>query len=238
MSWAAADASNAAKQRTSAVLECARAAAHDVCMQKADGSQPAPLSRRAALRAIGTGIGTVAALPWLSDEGVLAFARIQETNAAPQLKVLSQSQFKTLETLVEAIIPTDDRSPGAKQARVADYIDLLLGEADPELVLEWLGGLAALDAEATARFRAPFDQLGGAQLDTILQSISRNERAPQTPLETFFVMAKQATVRGYYSSNIGIHQELRYKGNQFLREFVGCQTEDGKDCPHCGQKHL
>ena len=72
-------------------------------------------------------------------------------------------------------------------------------------------------------------------MDAILQSISRNERAPQTPLETFFVMAKQAAIRGYYTSEIGIHQELRYKGNQFLREFVGCQTEDGKDCPHCGQ---
>ena len=169
---------------------------------------------------------------------MFAFARIQETNAAPQLKVLSRSQFKTLETLVEAIIPTDERSPGAKQARVADYIDLLLSEAGPELTLEWLGGLAALDTEATTRFRVPFDRLGGGQLDIILQSISRNERAPQTPLETFFVMAKQATVRGYYTSNIGIHEELRYKGNQFLREFVGCQTEEGKDCPHCGQKHL
>ena len=49
-------------------------------------------------------------------------------------------------------------------------------------------------------------------------------------------MAKQATIHGYYTSKIGIHDELRYKGNQFLREFVGCQTEDGKDCPHCGQK--
>ena len=49
-------------------------------------------------------------------------------------------------------------------------------------------------------------------------------------------MTKQATIRGYYTSEIGIHQELRYKGNQFLPEFVGCQTEDGKDCPHCGQK--
>jgi gluconate 2-dehydrogenase subunit 3-like protein len=43
----------------------------------------------------------------------------------------SQPATVTLETLVEAIIPTDDRSPGAKQARVADYIDLLLSEADP-----------------------------------------------------------------------------------------------------------
>ena len=206
-------------------------------MQNAVDSNPAKVSRRAALRALGTGIGTVAALPWLSDEGLLAFARIQEANAAPQLKALSSSQFATLEVLVDAIIPTDDRSPGAKQARVADYVDLLLSEGDRQLTLQWIGGLAALDAEATSRFRGPFTRLKPDQVDAILQNISRNEKAPQTPLETFFVMAKQATIRGYYTSEIGIHQDLRYKGNQFLREFVGCQTEDGKDCPHCGQKH-
>jgi hypothetical protein len=206
-------------------------------MQNAADSNPAKVSRRAALRALGTTVGTVAALPWLSDEGLLAFARIQEANAAPQLKVLSSTQFATLEALVDAIIPTDERSPGAKQARVADYVDLLLSEADRELTLQWLGGLAALDAEATSRFRSPFTRLAPDHVDAILQNISRNEKTPQTPLETFFVMAKQATIRGYYTSEIGIHQDLRYKGNQFLREFVGCQTEDGKDCPHCGQKH-
>jgi hypothetical protein len=206
-------------------------------MQNVADSNPSKVSRRAALRALGTSIGTVAALPWLSDEGLLAFARIQETNAAPQPKVLSPSQFATLEVLVDAIIPTDDRSPGAKQARVADYVDLLLSEGDRQPTLQWMGGLAALDAEATSRFRRPFTQLGPDQVDAILQNISRNEKDPQTPLETFFVMAKQSTIRGYYTSEIGIHQDLRYKGNQFLREFVGCETEDGKDCPHCGQKH-
>ena len=206
-------------------------------MQKTAKAQRVGVSRRAALKAIGTGVGTAAALPWLSDEGLLAFARLQETPGAPQLKVLSRPQFETLEVLVEAIIPTDERSPGAKQARVADYIDLLLSEVDREIALQWFGGLAALDAEAMTRFRSPFGRLNAGQIDTILQSISRNEKAPQMPLETFFVIAKQATIRGYYTSNIGIHQELRYKGNQFLREYVGCQTEDGKDCPYCGQKH-
>jgi hypothetical protein len=206
-------------------------------MLKAARSPSATVSRRAALKALGTGVGTVAALPWLSDEGLLAFVRLQETKAAPQLKVFSAPQFEALEVLVEAIIPTDDRSPGAKQARVGDYIDLLLSEAARPLTLQWFGGLAALDAEAQARYRAPFSRLNAGQIDAIMQIISRNEKTPQTPLEAFFVMAKQATVRGYYTSNIGIHQELRYKGNQFLREFVGCQTEDGKDCPHCGQKH-
>ena len=47
---------------------------------------------------------------------------------------------------------------------------------------------------------------------------------------------KQATIHGYYTSEIGIHQELKYKGNKVLLEFVGCQTVDGKDCPYCGQK--
>jgi len=203
-------------------------------MQRAADPNPAKLSRRTALKAI----GTVAVLPWLSDEGLLAFARIQETNAAPRLKALSPLQFETLEALVDAIIPTDDRSPGAKPAHVAEYIDLLLGEVDRELTLAWFGGLAALDAEAVSRFRAPFTRLSAGHVDEILRSISRNERAPRTPLEIFFVMAKQATIRGYYTSKIGIHEELRYKGNQFLKEFVGCQTEDGKDCPHCGQKHV
>jgi len=202
-------------------------------MGKAVESGAGKVSRRTAL----TAFGAAAALPWLSDGGLLAFARIQETNARPQLRVLSPSQFAALEILVDAIIPTDDRSPGAKQARVADYIDLLLSEVDREDALAWFGGLAALDAEAASRFRAPFGRLAAGQVDAILRDISRNERTPQTPLEAFFVMAKQATIRGYYTSKIGIHEDLRYKGNQFLREFVGCETEDGKDCPHCGQKH-
>ena len=190
------------------------------------------VTRRTALKAA----GTVALLPWLSDSGLLAFTRLQETRAAPAPKALSPSQFATLEALVEAIIPTDDRSPGAKQARVADYIDLLLSETPGEQTLQWLGGLAALDGAAAARFNAPFVKLNATQVDAILGDISRNERYPKTLLEKFFVMTKEATIHGYYTSKIGIEQELRYKGNKFLREFVGCETQDGRDCPHCGQK--
>jgi hypothetical protein len=198
-------------------------------MSKARG-----VTRRTALKAFGT--SAVVLLPTLSNEGLLAFNRLQAGNAPPSPKVLSTSQLATLEQLVEAIIPADDRSPGAKEARVADYIDLLLSESDDELALQWMGGLAALDARAAAQFRVPFVRLSAAQVDSILAEISANELTPVTPLERFFVMTKDATIHGYYTSEIGIHRELRYKGNQFLQEFVGCETEDGKDCPHCGQK--
>jgi hypothetical protein len=231
------------------------------------------VTRRDALRILGAGAGSVVVLPWLSDEGAAAFAEIQRTKAAPALKVFSAAQYATFGALAEAIIPADERSPGAKEARVADYVDLLLSEGDDKLEREWLDGLAALDADATARFGAPFVKLTGAQVEAMLTEVSRNEKVPEpkatepdpsqkerpadvspaekpadavlnaptapqgkTPVEKFFITAKQATIHGYYSSEIGIHKELRYKGNQILAEFVGCHTVDGKDCPHCGQK--
>jgi hypothetical protein len=233
------------------------------------------VTRRTALKRIGTGAGAIAFLPWLSEEGLAAFADVQRAKAAPTLKTLSAAQYATTEALVEAIIPADERSPGAKEARVADYVDLLLSEAPSEPRQEWLDGLAALDAEATTRFGAPFLRLNAAQVETLLGDISRNELAKaegadapladvprneqpkektplaqnlmgdvsraddeprRTRLEAFFAVTKRATIHGYYTSEIGIHKELRYKGNQILAEFVGCQTVDGKDCPHCGQK--
>jgi hypothetical protein len=201
-----------------------------------------PVSRRTALKRISAGASAIALFPLLSDEGLAAFADIQRTSAAPSLKALTAEQYATLEALTEAIIPADERSPGAKQARVADYIDLLLSEADDTRRQQWAEGLAALDAEAAARFGKPFVKLDAAQVEAVLMDASKNEKAPalqkneRNALEAFFVTAKQATVHGYYTSEIGIHQELRYKGNKVLLQFVGCETVDGKDCPHCGQK--
>jgi len=232
------------------------------------------VSRRSALRRIGAGAGALTLLPFLSDEGLAAFLKIQAAGAAPAPKVLSPSQYATLETLVEAIIPADERSPGAKEARVADYLDLLLSEAPAAPRKQWLDGLAALDGEASRRFGGPFVRLDAGQVDALLTELSRYEtvKAPpdeasravtrneqptekpvfveglfgdlsrldparlRPPLEAFFADTKRATIHGYYTSEIGIHKELRYKGNQILAEFVGCQTQDGKDCPYCGQK--
>ena len=219
------------------------------------------VTRRTALKALAAGAGAVTLLPWLSEEGLAAFAEIQRTEAAPRLLVLTTAQYQTVEALVEAIIPADERSPGAREARVADYIDLLLGEAPVFLRRRWLSGLSALDAESASRFGSPFLRLPAAQVESLLTDISRNElreeeeetklpppqvdtllgevRRPdpgRPPLEEFFANTKQAAIHGYYTSEIGIHKELRYKGNTVLAEFVGCETVDGRDCPHCGQK--
>ena len=200
------------------------------------------MSRRSILKALGTGAGAIGLVPWLSDEGLAAFMETQKAGAhkaaAPALKVLTRAQYASIEALVDAIIPTDEHSPGAKEARVTDYIDLLLSEQE-EAKTAWIDGLAALEAESNSRFKSPLSKLKGEQMETLLTDISRNEKAPaekQTPLEKFFVTTKNATVFAYYTSEIGIHKDLHYQGNQFVMEFQGCLTVDGKDCPHCGQK--
>lgn len=194
------------------------------------------MSRRHALKALGSGIGAVTLLPLLSPKGVLAFQALQQTLAPPQLLVLTATQYATVEAFTEAIIPADTRSPGAKAARVTDYIDLLLSEAEDQVRQRWTGGLAALDQLTRQRYNASFVSLTPTQVNELLTEISRNERQPQTPVEQFFQTTKDAAIRGYYTSEIGIHQELQYKGNQFLAEFAGCRTEDGEECPHCGQR--
>jgi Gluconate 2-dehydrogenase subunit 3 len=194
------------------------------------------INRRSLLKAIGTSVGTIALLPVISEEGALAFEAIQRTSAAPKLKALTAAQYATVDAFTEAIIPTDAHSPGAKAARVADYIDLLLSESDASLRSAWTQGLVALDEAATAGYKVPFVKLAPAQVNELLTAISANEAKPITPVEQFFRTTKDATIRGYYTSEIGIHKDLQYKGNQYLPEFVGCLTEDGKDCPHCGQK--
>ena len=86
----------------------------------------------------------------------------------------------------------------------------------------WTEGLAALDAASTTQHGAAFADATPEQQTAILTEAAKNEFNPTTPLEKFFREAKARTIFGYYTSKIGIHEELKYKGNQFLPEFVGC----------------
>jgi hypothetical protein len=181
-------------------------------------SQPVSLSRRAVVKAL----GAIAVWPYLSDAAAEAFATIQATQAPPKLAFLTAAQYTTLDALAETIIPADAHSPGAREARVADYIDLLLSESDDQTQRTWTAGLALLDADSRRRFKAPFAQLAPEHATALLTDISRNEATPKTPLEEFFRTTKDATIRGYYTSEIGIHKELEYQGNRVLAEFVGC----------------
>jgi len=179
-------------------------------------------SRRAALKTLGAGVGAAVGWPYLSDEGAAAFARVQTAQPPPSLAFLTPAQYAAMDVVAETIIPADERSPGARGARVADYIDLLLSESPAETQQAWRTGLAALDASSKTRFGRPVADLGAADALALLTDLARNELKPTTPLEQLFKDAKEAVIRGYYTSEIGLHRELQYQGNKMLPQFVGC----------------
>ena len=51
------------------------------------------------------------------------------------------------------------------------------------------------------------------------------------PEGEFFGFLKAQTARAYYTSQIGLRKELEYKGNQYLKEFVGYDLEGNYTAP-------
>jgi gluconate 2-dehydrogenase gamma chain len=179
------------------------------------------VSRRDALKTFAASLGaaTLSEAAWAQ---ALAVRSQAAARSAGGLAFFTAPQHRLVDVLSELIIPADDRSPGASAAKVADFIDLLVSTAADSEQATWREGLAALDATATARCTHPFVECAADQQAAILTEIGRREADPQTPLELLFALVKERTIQGYYTSEIGIHQELRYKGNKFLTEFVGC----------------
>ncbi|HXG68458.1 MAG TPA: gluconate 2-dehydrogenase subunit 3 family protein [Blastocatellia bacterium] len=137
-------------------------------------------------------------------------------------RFFTRQEFALVDELTELIIPTDAHSPGARAARVAAYIDFRLAESWEEEPKElWRNGLKLIDALSQEMHGRPFMKARPAQRVAVLTRISQNEKNPQKPEEIFFRELKARTVRAYYSSKIGIHNEMEYKGNTYLKEFVG-----------------
>ena len=187
-----------------------------------DEKPDSDLTRRDALK-LAAGLGVATLMPMVPAEAAQAARKaVAARTAGAPLRFFTPAQHHTVDVLTELIIPADDRSPGAKAAKVADYIDFALSESPDEAKKAWTDGIAALDAACTAQFGKPFAQATPEQQTALLTEAAKNEFAPTTPLEKFFTEAKGRTIFGYYTTDIGIHQELKYKGNQFLPEFVGC----------------
>ncbi len=138
----------------------------------------------------------------------------------------TKDEFALLDVLTEMIVPADDRSPGAHAAKVAAYIDKTTAEAiDPEAKTSWRKGLAAMNELSASATNKSFLKATKDQQMALLTKIAAAEKDPKTPAEKFFTQLKQTTAFAYYSSKIGIHQEMNYKGNVLLTQFVGYDAD-------------
>ncbi|QQS48264.1 MAG: gluconate 2-dehydrogenase subunit 3 family protein [Acidobacteriota bacterium] len=187
------------------------------------------VTRRDALKGIAVGLGT--SLPVLNTSvaaqqngahGGHGQAKADEKKAPYKAKYFKADQMALIAAISELIIPTDDHSPGAIAAEVPEFIDLMISESPAETKQLWTDGLAAMDILSQTQYQKAFNAASSDQQTAILTEVSKNEMSPKTLEERFFRAIKGMTIDGYYTSKIGIHQELQYKGNTYLKEFKGC----------------
>ena len=127
------------------------------------------------------------------------------------IQFFSANEMALLDRAMEAILPADDHSPGAHAAQTALFADLVVSNSPDDVKQDWRAGLRLLA-----------EQLETSKLNDWLDLAAANEHGPQSALDLFFVQLKQMTIEGYYTSAIGIHEELQYQGNTYVKEFKGC----------------
>jgi len=119
---------------------------------------PDGVSRRTALKVLGV-VPVAAAIGPATARAEAAVGAAQAAVAqqtAP--KFFNAHEWKTVRVLVDYIIPRDERSGSATDAKVPEYIDYLLAEKDanPATQVAMQGGLAWLDTECRKRFQRAF----------------------------------------------------------------------------------
>jgi hypothetical protein len=144
-----------------------------------------------------------------------AMSHMQSAPAAPAtpytLQFFTEDDSHLLDQLMEMIIPADDHSPGAHEAKTNLFADLMVATTDNAIKKQWQDGLRRMREEAK-----------GSSLDEALRRAAVNEENPTNDLERFFVLLKQMTVNGYYTSPTGIHKDMEYIGNAYLGAFPEC----------------
>lgn len=179
------------------------------------------MKRRAALQVL-----AVAVAPGQFATAQHHLVALAQAPSSYQPEFFNPEQIELLAQLTEMIIPADDSSPGAREANVSLFIDLMVSHSGQDTQEQWSSGLKLVEAEAQKRYGQAFLKCSAAEQDRIMAAMAAGEPGPQTALERFFARVKLMTIDGYYTSAIGIHRELRYKGNAVLTEFPGCRHSD------------
>ncbi len=201
-----------------------------------DSTETQNTGRREALIKIALGSGGMITLPILGQAAVTpAMARAAHRHPAGQDApppdpnwtplFFDEHQNETVETLTELIISTTG-TPGAKAALVNRFIDLLLHEEPEARKRSFIEGLAWLEGRSMELHGAPFTRLTAEQQAALLAPLAapHGKDSNDQPGVRFFEEIKDLTIFGYYTSKIGMEQELEYAGDDYHTEYPGACT--------------
>jgi hypothetical protein len=184
------------------------------------------MNRRESLKAIGLSVSTVVLLdacktsPDVKTEDGKTVAepgrQTYETERDKHLlteKYFTDHELATITVLADIIIPKDEHSGSASDAKVTDFIEFIVKD-EPEHALPMRGGLRWLDVRCLNVYGSEFKSCTVQQQEAMCNQIAYPALAKpdMLPGVTFFNKMRELTAIGFFTSKIGI-ADLGYKGN-------------------------
>lgn len=170
---------------------------------------PNHIDRREAIKRVAFLLGGAVSAPTLA--GVMSgCSASEESGWTPD--TLSDEQNELVREISEMIIPATD-TPGAKAANVNRFIDKMMTEWYPEDERDhFLEGLSSIDSRAQERFNTHFVDASKENRTALLTEFEQEAIDADNPDETpIFQRMKELTLFGYYTSEIGMTQELQWE---------------------------
>jgi len=141
--------------------------------------------------------------------------------------VFTEGTIKLLDEIGETILPESDQSPGAKEARIGAFMKTIVNDCYSAEESEiFHHGIRILQEASQSTYGYDFLSITASERQTLL--VKFDSVARKNTSEThFFTMMKQLTIWGYFTSETGATQALRY--NQIPGRYEGCLPYTGEN---------
>lgn len=173
----------------------------------------ARMTRREAIQRVSVLLGGAALV---GQSAMLAGCATDKAPLSTVTELFTQSDLALLDEIAETILP-ETSTPGAKAAGVGAFMALMVADTyDHREQQTFIAGMETLDRESQARYGATFMVAEPDQRLRLLERLDREQwqyrdmRAAGAPVH-YFRMMKELALLGYFTSEIGCSQAMRYR---------------------------
>jgi hypothetical protein len=145
------------------------------------------------------------------------FKRMEEEKAHYKEVVsttfFTPAEMQTITVLGDIIIPKDEISGSASDAKVPEFIEFIVKDK-PEHQVPMRGGLRWLDMQCLTRYNNPFTSCNKQQQIEMVDAIAYPKKAKPEMKQgvAFFNLMRNLTATGFYTTEIGV-KDVGYMGN-------------------------
>src|SRR5258705_8605509 len=128
-------------------------------------------------------------------------------------KFFTDHEMATITILADIIIPKDEISGSASDAKVPEFIEFIVKEM-PNHQIPMRGGLRWLDMQCLKRYEKSFKDCSRDQQIEMVDMIAYPDKAKPGMKQgaSFFSLMRNLTATGFYTSEIGV-KDIGYAGN-------------------------